>query len=321
MNFFFHFGKSKGYACGFATTLIWASFYPLGRLLFGAEADSVDPFLGTFVRLAAAAFLFALAIAVFGRLRETAAAWKKDWHEFLLLAAVGILFQELLIFWALKYTTAARAALFANVSPLFTVLFARLALGEKSSLLRQIGLWLGLCGIVAAYFCGTSGDRFDPLPHAWIGDLMAVCSGACWAVYTVWSAGLTKRYGSIVSTAVTMFDGMLLCIPLLWFSSASAWHAPAAVWVGLGGLGAAGGAAFFLWYLGLRYLSPGELGAFGYVSALLSPIFSMIFLGEKLPPLLIAAISMTLGGVVLMTSGKRSAPSRKNPDLSEALNK
>ena len=76
---------------------------------------------------------------------------------------------------------------------------------------------------------------------------------------------------------------------------------PLLVWIGIVYLGCGpSGLAVGLWRQALKYLPAGELGAFGYVSALSAVVFSVIFLGEKVTWGFAAAAALIVSGVSLM---------------------
>ena len=56
------------------------------------------------------------------------------------------------------------------------------------------------------------------------------------------------------------------------------------------------------WYAALRYLKPGVLGAFGYLSAAITFTLASIVLKEKFSVLFILAIILILSGMSMMMS-------------------
>ena len=66
------------------------------------------------------------------------------------------------------------------------------------------------------------------------------------------------------------------------------------------------------WYAALRYLKPGELGAFGYLSAAITFTLSLIVLKEKFSVMFILAIALILGGMSLMMSNPAKNQKRLN---------
>ncbi|MFA6929229.1 MAG: DMT family transporter [Lentisphaeria bacterium] len=289
---------------GLIATIFWASFYPVGRVLFGIDAKAAEPLNFTFLRFCFAAVFFTPLLLK--RSNRTAVREMFHWHwkELCFLAVVGIVAEGLLVFWALKYTTSARASLLANASPISTVLISYFCGRELITGNKIVGMLIGFVGIVLAFF-GKGSDLFSAGMQIWIGDLMAFVSGICWAAYTVFGTEISRRYGGMLGNGVLFFLGALLMIPVVhWtvgFDLRLSWR----VWFGAFYLGAlANGLANGLWYTAMKYVTPGELSSCGYISALLTFAIAVVFLGEKASWQFVLAIVLVLTGVMLMLSRK-----------------
>ena len=148
------------------------------------------------------------------------------------------------------------------------------------------------------------GDIYGGDASFWIGDLLALASGACWSVYTVWGEGVTRRHGSALATAILLGVGGLSLLPLMLISGRQMTIAmPPRVWLGTIYLGVmAGGVANALWLGALRVISPGRLGAFGYVSS--SYLILPSGFCRKGHSRVCPALLMVVVGVYLMMSDK-----------------
>ncbi|MBQ9501627.1 MAG: DMT family transporter [Lentisphaeria bacterium] len=302
-----HSLRTRGLLCGLAATLMWASVYPASRFLFGREAENFDEWFVAWLRNAVAVlFLFPFACRGenFASLKKS---WKGDWKVFLLLAVCAAA-EDLLLFISLKYTTAARASVMANTSPIFTVVLAFFITEEAVTGRKIAGMLLGFAGIVAV-FLARGGDVFSTGASMFAGDLLALLSGAAWALFTVAGNGIAKKYDGLFTVAVMRILGIFLMIPvLLFFDSRASFGFPLLVWIGIVYLGCGpSGLAVGLWRQALKYLPAGELGAFGYISALSAVVISVIFLGEKVTWGFAAAAVLILSGVALML---RQAPEK-----------
>ena len=292
--------RVRGLLCGLAATLMWASVYPASRYLFGREPGNFDEWFVAYLR-GAVAFLFLLPFACRKRsFRQLKSSWRGDWKVFLLLALCAAA-EDLLLFVSLKYTTAARASVMANTSPIFTVLFAFFLLKEPLTRQKISGALLGFAGIVLAFFV-RGGDVFSAGASLFGGDLLALFSGVVWALFTVAGNGVAEKYDGLFTVAVMRFFGLFLLIPVLVvFRSPVNFDLPILVWIGIVYLGCGpSGLAVGLWRQALKYLPAGELGAFGYVSALSAVIISVLFLGERVTWGFAAAAALIVSGVSLM---------------------
>lgn len=293
--------RLKGIFFGMTATAFWGSFYPASRFIFGEELEQADPVFIAFLRTVIC-FLSLLPFFWRGtdriRFRKD---WKRDWKLFLLMA-ISAQAESMLVFLATKYTTAARASLLANTAPIFTVVIAVLMVQESLNRWKAAGMILGFGGITLAAL-SRGMDRFTDGAGAWQGDLLALGSGICWALFTVLAGRIAERdYDSRFITCVTGGLGVILMIPVLFLLGCRPeFHLPLRAWLGLFYLGiCAGSLANCCWCQALKYLQPGEAGSFGYVSAMMAVAFSTLFLGEKLSLAFLLAIPCVLGGIGLM---------------------
>ena len=299
--------KLKGIAFGLFSTLLWGSFYPVSRVLFGKAGEEFDEFFVSFIRFLLGFALFMPLFLTAANREKTKTALKKDWLPFSLLAFIGIVGEGVLVFVANKYTTAARASLMANTTPIPTLLLSWLFAGEILNGRKAAGMILGMGGALLTVL-SRGGDLFSAGTATWPGDLLAFASGLCWAVYTVFGRGVSQRYGALLVTAILYGAGSLLMVPVMLIARSSfAVAFPPAVWAGVVYLGVSGLLANACWYRALKYLPPGELGSFGYLSALLAAGSSMLFLREKLSwGFLLAAAAVITGVWLMVGEGKKA---------------
>lgn len=306
------FSKNKliGFTLAFIPTALWASFYIVSRFAFGENEDLIDPVFFSFLRYFIAGIFMFVLIMHQRKFKLMITAMKSDLWMFIFLGLTGVVLEGTLLFWSLKYTTAARSSLFANASPIFTVLIAVFALSEKLDKRKIWGMLIGFAGISVAIAAKSKGDLYLSASGI-LGDLLALGSGVCWAAYTVWGTGVSKKYGSFISASIVIIFGTAMLFgvvlltgrPMIWDFSLKLWLAT--VYLGL----FANGLANLCWYAALKYLKAGELGAFGYISALLTVIMSFTLLNEKFTPWFFLALVGVIGGVYLMME-KAAGPSK-----------
>jgi len=112
------------------------------------------PVFLTFVRYLVASLLLTGIMVYQKKMPVVKECLKKDLVIFLFLGLTGIVGEGTLVFYSLKYTTAARSCLLANASPIFTVLMAYFALNEGMSKAKMTGMLIGFAGY----------QRRDPVP-------------------------------------------------------------------------------------------------------------------------------------------------------------
>lgn len=291
----------KGICAGMIATTIWGGFYPVSRLLFGYEGDSIEPLNFTFIRFMLASIFLSPILFQAGERERIREMLKSDWLGLGLLGIVGIVGEGLFVFWALKYTTGARASLMANTSPISTLIISWLAGREFLTGKKVLGMLIGFLGLVLV-FLGEGNDRFAQEASTIVGDVMALFSGICWAIFTVYGDVYAKKYGGMLCCEMMFLVAGAFLLPIiLVMNGGIILDLPWGAWLGALYLGLLSyGVGNTLWYVALRYLKPGQLGSFGYVSAMLSMSFSVLFVGEKITLSFFVAVVCVLGGVWLM---------------------
>lgn len=308
-------GRLKGMALGGFATFCWASFYIVSRHFFGTDSDGLDPLWSSFLRyLLASAVLFFCLIP----LKQTPVlieSLRKDWKMLSLLGLVGIAGESTLLFYSMQFTTAARSNLLTNISPVVTAVMSWFITREVFSRSQIFGMLLGFVGMIAVFFL-RGGDNFTQGNASFlIGDLMAVAAGICWSAFTVLGENAVRRYGPQVIMCGAFFFGALTMIPVMAVAGSRITFA-----IGLRGwlmilyIGIVSNAlANVCWYAALKYLKPGELGSFGYVSILMTVVLAFCFLGEQitLPFLLCLAMILLGTGMMLKISPSHNQPKKK----------
>ncbi|MFA7160077.1 MAG: DMT family transporter [Kiritimatiellia bacterium] len=288
-----------GFLLGLLASVIFASFYIIGRLVFG-QYDA-DPVAFTFIRFALAAPAFALYAVFSGSGKPLAHAFTSRFWPMLGLALSGIVGEGLLLMASLKYTTAARSSLFANTSPILTVFLAYLFMREPMGRKQWLGMLAGFAGILLAIFSRSKGDLFMAVT-SWGGDLLALASAFCWAVFTVLGRRLVDASGGLVSGAASMIIGAVLLMllslffPYPWqhFGDWRFWAYAVYAGIIVSGLGN------ILWIVSLKHLEAGRLGAMGYISCILAMGGSFFCLQEKLDAWFAAGAALVFAGVYWM---------------------
>ncbi|MFM9968742.1 MAG: DMT family transporter [Burkholderiales bacterium] len=106
-----------------------------------------------------------------------------DWKIITLLAFIGVTGYASLGYSAVRYTSATNAALLANTTPFFAVIFSWLILRVTVSPRQAAGALLAFCGAVVIVSRGElevlAGLRINP------GDILMLIGVVFWALYSV----------------------------------------------------------------------------------------------------------------------------------------
>ncbi len=200
----------------------------------------------------------------------------------------------------LIYTDAANGALIHGGIPIFTVLVAAPALGERLSGQRLLGVSLSLLGVAAVVLRGSVAG----LGLSAIGDGLVLLSALGLAVYLVLGRRAYGGDSSLELVSGVAIFGLVFLMP------------PSAVELGLRGMGrptavdllgllylgaVASALAFVLWAFGLRQLEAGQAAIFANLNPLVGVVAAAVVLGEPVTWVQIAGGGLILIGVWLVT--------------------
>jgi drug/metabolite transporter (DMT)-like permease len=188
--------------------VIWGMNFALSRLAM----DSFDPVLYSFIRFGGAVPFFFLLL--WAKERSIGISFR-DGVQLAVIGLIGVTGMELMVIFAIKYTTLANASLL-NVAPwpIFVALLAPLFTKEKITPRIIQGGSMALAGVVLVILGGGGG--VDLSAGSMKGCIIALTSSLIGAVYNLASMRLLKKYSALRVTAWTMAFGALFMLPLTW---------------------------------------------------------------------------------------------------------
>ena len=210
---------------------------------------------------------------------------------------------------ALAHTQACNVSFLVCSAPLFTALLTlvvkrffhgRIARGLEDIRIGWplvIGTLLALGGMAVVVFDRQS-LQFSPK-----GDLFAIGAALCWALYSIFMAQMTSKYGAVFATRKVFFYGLLTIIPFLLNGDPATVRAALSqpyVILNLLFLGLiASLACFIIWNLVMSKLGNYTSTNYVYLNPFFTLITSMIFLGERMTLLSAAGSIAIVLGVIL----------------------
>jgi drug/metabolite transporter (DMT)-like permease len=241
-----------------------------------------------------------------------------DWPLLLVAGVCGFGIHNALFTISMQHTSAFSAALLLSLSPIFTMLLARV-IGMEHPTSAQ---WLAT-GLAAAGVLVFVGDklRVGGFGTAALGDLLSLVSAFIFAVYSLAAKPLTARYGALVTTAWAVVVGLLVVAP--WgFGPAldEAWlELPLPVW---GALVYAAVVSmligYSLWSWAMNRGRVARTAPYLFLIPVATGIISAVALGEHFTPVKIGGALMVLAGTTLVrVLGRRVvAPAATSEDVS-----
>jgi len=274
--------------------------------------DSVEPFLATALRHAAALPIFLLLMA------RTGARWPRvGWRDGVLLlvqAAAGSVGYTVLLIEGVQRCGAADAGIVAGTLPAVSALVSVLLLGERPGWRLAAAIALATAGVLVV--AATPDARSVAAPARWTGIALVLAAVGCEALFILVNKRLTVEVPALALSTLMSAGGLLLSI----LPAAFAWRgtpstlsgdALAAIlyyaWVPTVG-------GFLLWYAGSARTSGTRASlatAWLPVSALL---LSALWLGESIRAAQWAGLACVLVAVVLAApAGRPRRPSGLDP--------
>ncbi len=281
--------------------LLWAGNFVVGRALHGV----VDPFDLNYLRWLVAAITL-LPVLVLNR-REILPVFKHHLPELVILASLGIVLFNWLLYTGLNQTPASISGLIFGLSPIFILIVARLWRGRSLTPIEIVGSLIAFGGVGLVLY------QSEDIPYAGVlltGPVFVFVASVTWALFTVCLNRVHIPLAPVPCMAAVVWCGLLLMTPVaLWFSELSfaVFLAPEVFASGLYlGVGASV-VAFTAWSAGVRRLGAARAGVFLQLTPFFIVLMTAAFLGEEISSRKMLGLLVLLGGVGVVYLG---APKR-----------
>jgi drug/metabolite transporter (DMT)-like permease len=263
--------KNKAVFFTILAGVLWGTSFPIIKI---GLADT-DPFAFVFWRFLVSAFTL-LIIMLFLRKLDFKLVNKKLLIFLGMANAAGYLLQ----YAAMGYTTAAKAALFINLSAMWVAVLSPKLLGETFSHKKILGVIIGFVGIV---FVSTNMDFSALGGGQFLADLSLVISGFTWAIFMIYNKKLVSNstlatFQSmtwvLLFTFVSIAPFGFLAGPNFFALSSFAWFGifwtAIVCWV----------IPYYLWLEGLKHLSASTSTVLLLSEIVMAVILSIVVLKE-----------------------------------------
>lgn len=253
--------------------------------------ESVPPFTIAAVRFGAASVLLYLWARLANRPLSRIAP--RDWPMIIGLALTAVAGYNWLFLTGLTLAPASDGAIIVpGLAPVFTVIIASVALGERLGTRGMLGLPVAAIGLFLVVRPGGEADGTRLL-----GDLLFLSGAVLWGVYSVLARIASRRFNPVSTTLYGIAVGSLILVPLALLEGGltSLVSAPIEALAGIGYLAIFGTvAAFVLLNRGVARIGASRASAFALLVPVVGVLTSVAFLGEELGP------TTVVGGVVVL---------------------
>jgi len=259
----------------------------------------LPPVAFTFLRYC----LAAVTLLVLLRWREGAVRLPRG--DVLPIAVLGVIgFGCYQILWpvGLSSIPAGDSALLIATTPVLTALLAVAVGADALNPIKLLGAVVSLVGV--GVVIGASQGL--SLGASLGGDLLTLGASLCWAIYSVFGAGILRRHSPLATTTWAIVAGTLFVAPVGLAQLARAdlsgfgWPVMLAI-VYSGTIGA--GFANVVIFHGVKLLGPTRVTSFQALVPALAVVLAGLFLREAIRPIQVAGGLVILAGVALVRRG------------------
>ncbi len=240
-----------------------------------------------------------------------------DWKSELLFAGAGltgVTFYQFMENTAINYTLPANVSIIVSICPMLTAIISQIVLKEKFlNLFFNIGFLVAITGIVLVSFNGIVQLHISPK-----GDLLALGSAMCWALYSLFVSKVNgMKLDPIKSTRRIFFWALFFMIPISIYGIINENPKSIAViimdpeinsvrwgnfwnWFNLGFLGfGASAMAFVFWNFAARNLGTVKTTVLIYLSPVVTILFAWLILGDRMTWMGAAGAALTICGLLI----------------------
>ena len=228
--------------------------------------------------------------------------------EVIAVGTIGLTLCQGMIYTGLSYTDATTAGIIMALSPIMTMVLARIVLGEPLGIWKALGAFVALAGMLVIVARGDMTAllklQFSP------GELWIVGSAFCWGLYTVLLRRSKFGIELLPMVVLLLGAGALVALPFhlweLYEGERSALHING--FLALAYLAGPGGALmYYLYNRSVETLGASRASMLLYLQTVFVAVLAYFLLGESLHEYDIVGAAFIVVGIVLSTVVKSGA--------------
>ena len=221
--------------------------------------------------------------------------------KFVVLAFFGVACNQLCFIYGIHLSHPINSAIIMTINPIVVTIFTLLVLKEKFSLLKVLGLALGISGALTLLL--NSGKSFQINNQTALGDTLTLINACSFAVFVVMVKPYMQQYKTVTVMKWVFLFGFFLVIPFglndikhldLNIYTPHAWFALSFVVIGT---------TFFAYLLNiyaLKTLSASTVSAYIYLQPFLAITFALLLKKDELSIIKVVAGLLVIIGVYLV---------------------
>lgn len=286
--------KYSAYIAAFFVAIIYGVNYTIAK---DVMPTYIKPFGFIVLRVLGATTLFWILSLFLAKQKID----RSDFFRIFLAAVFGVCLNMLAFFKGLSMTSPINASVIMVTSPIIVLILSAFILKERITLIKVLGILLGLIGAVVLIVYGQS---ITPGDNPFYGNLLILVNATSYGLYLVIVKKLTQKYNAISLIKWLYLFGLILVIPF-GFSEVQEirWQSiPSNIYFNIGFVIIF--TTFFAYILNLfalTKLKPTTLSAFIYLQPLIASIYALVAQKDSLNGVKIIAAILIFTGVYLVT--------------------
>lgn len=276
-----------------AASTIYAMNHTIAK---GLMPVYIEPYGFILLRVSGAALLFWL----FSLAYPTEKIDLKDWKRLVACSLFGMVINMLMFFKGLSLSTPINSSVVITISPVLLLVLSAILIKERISLIKTIGIVLGLAGALALVFFGER-KQFNA-PNIPLGNLLFIVNAVSYSIYLILVKSLTAKYSSITLMKWLFLFAFLMNLPIgIWEFTEVKWTSlPNMVMLKMAFVVVFTTVLTYLFNIyALRELKASTIGAFIYLQPVIAVIFAVLLGVDQLTPLRVLAAILIFTGVYL----------------------
>jgi drug/metabolite transporter (DMT)-like permease len=287
----------KAHLALIAVNIIYAMGYGFSKEVLSSY---IPPFAFILIRVIGACLLFWLLTSFYPSKKIA----KKDFLLLILCGFFGVAANQLLFFEGLNNTSSIHSAVIMVGTPILVLIFSRLFLKEPMSLLKILGVSIGLIGALLLII--SKGD--DASGSTSYGNLLILLNASSYGIYLVIVKPLMATYAPLQVIKWVFTFGLIMVLPfgLSQFNAINWDFTPKIISLIIFIILFMTFFTYLLTIYGLGKVSPVVVSAYIYIQPVLASIIAVTNKNEQLAPLTIVYGLLIMMGVFLVSIPKKS---------------
>ncbi|HSP11118.1 MAG TPA: DMT family transporter [Salegentibacter sp.] len=267
----------------------------------GVMPFHIEPFGFIFLRVFGAAILF-WAISFLGPREKIATS---DWPRILGCAVFGMVINMLFFFKGLSLSTPINSSVIVTLSPVMVLILASILIRERITLLKSIGIIVGLAGaLILVLFSANTGSNAPNIP---LGNILFMVNAFSYGLYLILVKPLTAKYHPFTLMKWLFLIAVFINFPLTIgeFTEVQWSSLPFdAIWKMAFVVVGTTFSTYLLNIYALKQLSASTISAFIYLQPLIAIIYAISTGADSLNLTKVVAALLVFAGVYMVTKKK-----------------